>query len=272
MKISIIIAITLLICTIINVKKRYIENIDLSNTYGDYGKQIYSKRYELEQTGKDRPGGDLTSKGIENHTLDDCSLRCDSYKTCFGFSWNKDTFTCYPKSAYSGNLETSTDLEFYKRKANVDGDPFQYIIANIGYDAKGTDIMDNGKGLTLETCAEKCSTTDGCQGISFDNKDGACYTKKDIGGPTKNGSFVFYKKVRAPQYKAEEPHHDRNVDTHIKYLKNIDNEEDCIEACNANQDCNGYSISNKQCYLKSRSAVLKANLKPGTGWEYKMQY
>ena len=88
-------------------------NRDLSNTYN-------------KQENYDSTGNDLSGKSITNSTVDNCQTICSSNKDCYGFTFNKQNNTCYPKSKTTypvGKRQTNKDYDLYTRNPKLINKP-----------------------------------------------------------------------------------------------------------------------------------------------------
>ena len=84
-------------------------NKGLSDTYNKY------ENY-------DSTGNDLSGKTITNSTVDNCQTICTDDKDCYGFTFQKSTNTCFPKSSSTypiSQRQTNTDYDLYARNPKL---------------------------------------------------------------------------------------------------------------------------------------------------------
>lgn len=70
----------------------------------------------------DSTGNDLSGKSITNSTVDNCQSVCTDDKNCYGFTFQKSTSTCFPKSNATypiGQKQYNTDYDLYSRNPTL---------------------------------------------------------------------------------------------------------------------------------------------------------
>jgi hypothetical protein len=70
----------------------------------------------------DSTGNDLSGKSITNSTVDNCQTICTDDTDCYGFTFQKSTNTCFPKSSSSypiSQRQMNTDYDLYARNPKL---------------------------------------------------------------------------------------------------------------------------------------------------------
>ncbi|XP_078597351.1 uncharacterized protein LOC144873668 [Branchiostoma floridae x Branchiostoma japonicum] len=205
----------------------------------------------------DCPGNDIWSIYGDGITLEDCAERCTSHPDCVAFMFF-DNKRCFPKTKTC--KDTSKDNPknvFYDKK--IDPPPVASGFTARRGDCPGNDIWSiYGDGITLEDCAERCTSHPDCVAFMFhDNK--RCFPKtKTCKDTTKdNPKNVFYdKRIERPP--AVNGFSVRRGDCPGNDIWSIYGDgitlQDCADRCASHPDCVSFMFhDNKRCFPKTET-------------------
>ncbi len=98
----------------------YVDSDSTLYSYPDSNKGLSDTYNKYENY--DSTGNDLASASITNSTVDNCQSACTDNNDCYGFTFQKSTNTCFPKSSSTypvGQRQTNTDYDLYARNPKL---------------------------------------------------------------------------------------------------------------------------------------------------------
>lgn len=128
-------------------------------------------------------GADLSSKGIRNISLSECSERCRNTSGCAAFSYVLEKRWCWQKSRVENRSYAPGVISGVYRWEHVEPGlldrPFFEISAN---DLRGYDIFPKGlRNMSLDQCREACAGSRACVAYSWLIEKNWCFPKYGVG-------------------------------------------------------------------------------------------
>jgi hypothetical protein len=151
---------------------------------------IYIKNNYDKISGYDTGGNDIPNAAYSGGTVDDCKKKCDGMSDCYGFVWDNDTQSCYPKNnlmyPYGGQLNEKDQDDTYI-KNNYVPNPNNYSVT-VDFNTWGNDLPNAAyTGGTIDECKNTCNNMEDCYGFVWEKDNSKCWPKNNqmypYGGP-----------------------------------------------------------------------------------------